>query len=76
MGEDQMKEIASVIKKVLSATSAPKLKNGKISKTKYLVSGEVRTEAKSKVLNLLNNFPLYPELDLGFLEQEFLIEQK
>ena len=76
MGLEQMKEIAAIIKKVLSATSAPKLKSGKISKTKYLVSEEVRTEAKSRVLNLLNDFPLYPELDLGFLEQEFLIEQK
>ncbi len=73
MGKEQMKEIASIIKQVLSATSSPRLKSGKTSKTKFTIGDETRLEAKSRVVTLLKQFPLYPELDLDFLEKEFLV---
>jgi len=75
MGPEQMKEIAAIIKHVLSNTK-PKIltkgKNaGKPSKAKYDIDPQVVETAKRRVAELLNNYPVYPELDLEFLQKHF-----
>lgn len=75
MGPEQMKEIASVLKYVLSNTK-PKIlskgKNaGKPSKAKYDIDPQVVETAKKRVAELLDNYPVYPELDLEFLRKHF-----
>lgn len=75
MGTEEMKEIASIIKYVLSNTK-PKIltkgKNaGKPSKAKYEIDPSVVKEAKGRIGDLLSNYPVYPELDLEFLQKHF-----
>lgn len=67
MGIAEMQEIAAIIKIVLAGTKSPEG-----SKTKFLLDEKARAEARSRVSALLARFPLYPELDLTFLEQHFL----
>lgn len=75
MGPEEMKEIASIIKLVLSNTKARILttgKNaGKPSKAKYEIEPAVVDEAVKRVKALLDKFVLYPELDLDFLVSHF-----
>ena len=75
MGENEMKEIASIIKYVLGNTSAGTIatgKNqGKPSKVAYDLPGNVKSEATARVKALLDRFVLYPELDLDFLLKSF-----
>ncbi len=78
MGTEQMKEIASVIKLVLASTS-PKIltkgKNtGKPSKAKYVIPQQVVKEASDRIHLLLTSYPVYPEIDLGFLVDEFSLK--
>ncbi|NQT60558.1 MAG: glycine hydroxymethyltransferase [Bacteroidetes bacterium] len=75
MGIDEMKEIAGVFKLVLSNTS-PKILTkganaGKPSKAKYNIEPQAKNEAKKRVEALLKRFPVYPGLDLGFLQEYF-----
>jgi glycine hydroxymethyltransferase len=69
-----MKEIASVMKLVLSNTKpAPDEKNpGQMSKAKYTVDAAAKAEALKKVGALLSRYPVYPELDLAFLKKHFV----
>lgn len=71
MGTDEMKEIAAIIKTVLSATSAAVIakgeKKGEVSKARYEVMPAAADEARSRVADLLKRYVLYPELDLGLL---------
>lgn len=75
MGAQEMKEIASIIKYVLSNTTAATIKSGanagKPSKANYTVDDNVRNDAKKRVDDLLSRFPVYPELDLEFLKKHF-----
>ncbi len=76
MGKEEMKEISSIIKMVLSNTK-PKIlstgKNaGKPSKAKYEIEPSFVKEAVDRVQALLDRFVLYPELDLDFMENKFL----
>lgn len=72
MGPEEMKEIASVIKLVLSNTEAKTITKGKSkgnkSLIKYNLDEAVINEAQQRVADLLGRFPLYPELDLNLLE--------
>jgi len=76
MEPEQMKEIAAVIKLVLSNSKPSILKKGvnagKPSKSKAKVDASAKTEATSRIKTLLDEYPLYPELDLKFLEANFL----
>ncbi len=79
MGEEEMKEIASVIALVLKNARPVKLtrgeRAGELSKNKAKAPESVMEEAKSRVAALLSRFVLYPELDLEFLQERFpLIE--
>lgn len=75
MGEDQMKEIAAIFKLILSSTTPQTLAKGKNagskSKVKFDIPEKVVAEGKSRVEALLNQFVLYPELDLDFLMRHF-----
>jgi glycine hydroxymethyltransferase len=75
MGADEMKEIASIFKGVLSHTSpgviASGPNQGKPSKANFVLDDTARDEARSRVNALLSRFPVYPELDLPFLQKHF-----
>lgn len=75
MGEEEMKEIASIISFVLSNTRPAIMTKGenagKPSKAKAVTSKEAKEEALKRVDALLSKFVLYPELDLEFLKKNF-----
>jgi Glycine/serine hydroxymethyltransferase len=75
MGEEDMKEIASVIALVLKNAKPAILTKGenagKASKNRAVAPKAVMDEAKARVVALLEKHPLYPELNLEFLEKEF-----
>ena len=74
MGKPEMEEIASIMSLVLKGTTqAPGEKDpSKKSRSKYLVAPEVKTEAIQRVKKLLDNYPVYPELDLDLLKKAFV----
>ena len=75
MGAAEMKEIAAIINLVLSNTVPATIESGKNagkpSKARYVLDDAVRTEAKARIKALLNRYPVYPELDLAFLQEHF-----
>jgi len=75
MGVDEMKEIAAVVKLVLSNTKPETIADGenagKPSKAKYITDGKAADEARSRVKALLDRFPVYPKLDLAVLRKGF-----
>lgn len=77
MGEAEMDEIAQIIFDVLKATRPAKItkgpKAGQLSKSKAVTEASVKEEAPARVRALLGRFVLYPELDLGFLKENFSI---
>ncbi|MFO7729785.1 MAG: glycine hydroxymethyltransferase [Spirochaetia bacterium] len=76
MGPEEMREIASIIKFVLSNTKAKTLTKGKNagnpSKAKYDIDQGIIDEAIKRVAALLDRYPVYPELDLDFLMKHFV----
>ncbi len=70
MGDPEMKEIASILKLILSSTSARTV-DGKESKAKFDIDGDAVKGARKRVEDLLNQYPLYPEIDLDFLKNNF-----
>jgi glycine hydroxymethyltransferase len=75
MGETEMKEIAAIIRLVLAGTKPETIaigaNAGKPSKAKYLIAAKTKDEAKQRVSALLARYPVYPELDLAFLQKSF-----
>jgi glycine hydroxymethyltransferase len=75
MGKDEMREIAGVIKLVLSSakpeTIAKGANAGQPSKAKYLIDPKAKEAARRRVTTLLSHYPVYPELDIKLLEQLF-----
>ncbi len=75
MGLDEMKEIAAIVKLVLENTKpeiiATGANAGKPSKAKYTTCQEAAKEARERCEKLLDAFPVYPELDLNFLKEQF-----
>jgi glycine hydroxymethyltransferase len=74
MTPKDMEELGSIITLVLKNTApGPDTKDpSKPSKTKYVVDSKVKAEALVRVKNLLDRFPVYPELDLDLLKKEFV----
>lgn len=71
MGPAEMQEIASVVKSVLGATR-PVTTRGEdgaeqVSKAKFQTEEAVQASARGRVADLLERYPLYPEIDLGFV---------
>lgn len=72
MKEEEMREVATLIKEVLLNTKAKKIKStGEDSLAKYEIDKEIKEKSLKKVFNLLNRFQLYPELDLDYLKKLF-----
>jgi glycine hydroxymethyltransferase len=75
MGTQEMAEIASVIKRVLSATTPTVVQKGQQkgspSKARFTTEPAARDEALSRVHDLLRRFPLYPSIDPSILELGF-----
>jgi glycine hydroxymethyltransferase len=71
MVTEQMKEIAAVLKLILSHTEAESAKDGR-SKAKFIIDSEVETEVQQRIQTLLASFPVYPQLDLSILAKHFL----
>lgn len=75
MGEIEMREIAAIIKLVLAGTkpdiiaSGPKA--GSPSKTKWVLDARALHEGRNRIRALLGGFPVYPQLDLVFLQEHF-----
>jgi glycine hydroxymethyltransferase len=71
MGPDEMKEIAAVIKLILSHTKPEIVKKtgepDTLSKAKFTIDSVAEQEARSRVDTMLARFPVYPELDLHAL---------
>ncbi len=71
MGTSEMAEIADIFHLVLSNTTAAVKTKGKQkgqkSQVKYHLADTVIEEARGRVADLLDRFPLYPELDLPML---------
>jgi glycine hydroxymethyltransferase len=67
MGLDDMAEIAAILKLVIMNTAG-----AGTSKVNYTVPDNVKTEARERVSRLLSRYPLYPEIDLEFLEEYFI----
>jgi len=75
MGTEEMKEIASIIKSVLSNTKPETVSTGenagKPSKAKYIIDAGSADEARARVKALLDKYPVYPQLDLELLKKHF-----
>ena len=69
MGATEMGEIAGVMKLVLSSVRPADLagKEGARSPAKYALDDDVVARASGRVRRLLDQFPLYPEIDLDLL---------
>src|SRR5262249_27231842 len=73
MSGAEMDEIASVMQLVLSNTRSVSASGGGKS-GKFSLDGNVAAEATSRVRDLLNRFPLYPELDLELMLDSISVE--
>jgi len=76
MGVAEMKEIAAIVHRVLTSTRPSRLtagqNAGQLSKAKYDIDEAIVREARDRVQALLARFPLYPQLDLAFLQAQFV----
>ena len=75
MSESEMAEIASVFSLLLSSSHPTRITKGRnagaLSKARYRTGEAAMSEASSRVADLLGRFPVYPELDLEFLQRSF-----
>ena len=75
MGTGEMSEIASIMASVLSVTKPVEITKGKqrgqLSKARYANNTSTIELAQNRGKELLSNFPLYPELDLPYLQKWF-----
>ena len=75
MGTGEMSEIASIMASVLSVTKPVEITKGKqrgqLSKARYANNTSTIELAQNRVKELLSNSPLYPELDLPYLQRWF-----
>ena len=75
MGPTEMEEIASIVKLVLDGTEATTITRGRSagspSKARYRTDTDALETARRRVGDLLDRFPLYPELDLELLRRHF-----
>jgi glycine hydroxymethyltransferase len=74
MGGAEMEEIAAIIALVLKGTRRGQGEKdpSATSRSRYLVDPGVKAEAGSRVKELLDRFPVYPEMDLSLLKKAFV----
>ena len=66
-----MKQIASIIDRVLKASKPGVTKSGAPSKANVVVDPAVKSEIQKEVDAILHKFVLYPELDLDYLKSVY-----
>ena len=75
MGPAEMREIASILKLALLNTQASKVTKGKsagtLSKARFSTDDDALAEARSRTAALAERYPVYPELDLEYLQSHF-----
>lgn len=64
MGSKEMRLIAKIIATALRSTTAALGSNGALSKAQYMTDPAVFSSLKLEVQELLERYPLYPEIDL------------
>jgi glycine hydroxymethyltransferase len=73
MGTQEMNELGALMAKVLKGTTQAAGKDpGKMSKAKYNIDASVKSEVLTRVQNLMDKFPVYPQLDLELLKKTFV----
>jgi len=74
MKEAEMAEIASLIADVIKATKrVPDKKSpSQDSKAKYIIDAGAKTAITERVKKLMSRFPVYPQLDLELLKNNFV----
>jgi len=68
MGATEMHEIAAIIRLVLSNTSPTTTREGKPSLARYALEPAAHAEAQRRARAVLASYPVYPEIDLAFLQ--------
>ena len=80
MGSDEMKEIATVFKLVLSNVVpnivAEGKRKGQKSLAKYSIDSAIADQSRQRVQALLDKYPLYPEIDLQLLLSHISISKE
>jgi len=76
MGEAEMAELGELIAAVIKGTTQAQDKKdpSKNSRVKYNIDASVKTDVLVRVKNLMNRFPVYPQLDLEMLKKAFVAE--
>ncbi len=69
MGRTEMDEIAQIVALVLKSVKPCDHQVGAPDKAKYTLDDAVRAQARARVDNLLASYPVYPEIDLPFLQE-------
>ena len=74
MAENEMAEIGSLIADVIKATTQTQDKKdpSKNSKAKYNVDTGAKTAIQARVKSLMDQFPVYPQLNLELLKKAFV----
>jgi glycine hydroxymethyltransferase len=72
MGKAEMREIASIMKLILTNIKPGTKKDGTPSKASFVLDDKARKEALDRVHSLLGNYPVYPELDTDILADYFI----
>jgi glycine hydroxymethyltransferase len=75
MGKAEMTEIGSIIADVINGTTQAQDKKdlSKKSKAKYNLDSNIKVKIHERVKNLMDKFPVYPQLDLELLKKNFMI---
>ena len=75
MGSEEMQEIGAIMGNVLTQARPLKFTKGRsagqYSKVQYRVQDGVLEDAQQRIATLLTRFPLYPEIDLAYLQEAF-----
>lgn len=73
MGKAEMSEIAEILAMIVKNAVPAKIESGKrageASRVKYDLDAAIAADAQRRVSALLERFPLYPELDIKWLEK-------
>jgi glycine hydroxymethyltransferase len=73
MGQAEMKKIAKIIAKALKNTKAAEAVSGGYSKSQIVTDPQTFENLKEESFELMQQFPLYPEIDLALLADNMLI---
>jgi glycine hydroxymethyltransferase len=75
MGTAEMDQIASIMTLILSNTVAVTTKTGN-TKVKYQLDEAAKQESLARVKEMLDKYPVYPEIDLEFLQKHISPDNK